>query len=262
MRCLAGLLRPTAGRACVLGLDPVLDHPRLAPELGYVPGELRFYPELTGEETLDLLSALQQAPSPRRRELCERLDLSDRDLRRPVQSYSRGMKQKLGLVQALQHEPRLVILDEPTEGLDPLVQETFYALMAEAAGAGRTVLLSSHVLPEVQRACERVAIIREGRLVAVERVAALREARARRIRVTLAGTRGAGPRSLGAADRWDPRWQGDRAELLVPPNDITETLRQLLSLPVADITVEEAGLDEAFLDLYRERASPEEREGS
>ncbi|MFF7444079.1 ABC transporter ATP-binding protein [Streptomyces sp. NPDC008122] len=260
LRCLAGLLRPTAGHARVLGLDPVLDHPRLAPELGYLPGELRFYPELTGEETLELLAALQGAPSPRRRELCARLDLSDRDLRRPVLGYSRGMKQKLGLVQALQHDPRLVVLDEPTEGLDPLVQETFYELMAEAAATGRTVLLSSHVLPEVQRACGRVAIIREGRLVTVERVAALREARARRIRVTLAGGDGA-PRSLGAADRWNPRWQGDRAELLVPPSDITATLRELLTLPVADITVEEAGLDEAFLDLYRDGGHDRTAEG-
>ncbi|MFJ7068246.1 ABC transporter ATP-binding protein [Streptomyces sp. NPDC101115] len=256
LRCLAGLLRPTAGSVRVLGLDPVLDHARLAPRLGYLPGELRFYPELTGAETLDLLTALQHAPSPRRRELCARLDLSDRDLRRPVLGYSRGMKQKLGLVQALQHDPRLAVLDEPTEGLDPLVQETFYELLAEATEAGRTVLLSSHVLPEVQRACGRVAIVREGRLVTVERVSALREARARRIRVTLAageGTGAGGVRSLGAADRWNPRWQGDRAELLVPPSDITATLRQLLTLPVTDVTVEEAGLDEAFLDLYRDR---------
>ncbi|WP_175439139.1 ABC transporter ATP-binding protein [Streptomyces vilmorinianum] len=254
LRCLTGLLRPTAGQVRVLGLDPVADHPRLAPALGYLPGELRLYPELTGAQTLDLLTALQGAPSPRRGELCARLELSDRDLRRPVQGYSRGMKQKLGLVQALQHDPRLVVLDEPTEGLDPLVQETFYELMAEAAGAGRTVLLSSHVLPEVQRACGRVAIVREGRLVTVERVAALREARARRIRVTLEGDdRGGRPRSLGHADRWSPRWEGDRAELLVPPSEVIATLRGLLALPVVDITVEEAGLDEAFLDLYRAR---------
>ncbi|MEU6883577.1 ATP-binding cassette domain-containing protein [Streptomyces sp. NPDC046712] len=251
LRCLVGLLTPTAGRIRVLGLDPVAAHPRLAPMLGYLPGELRFYPELTGAETLDLLTALQRSPSPRRAELCERLALSDGDLRRPVQGYSRGMKQKLGLVQALQHDPRLAVLDEPTEGLDPLVQETFYELMAESAGAGRTVLLSSHVLPEVQRACGRVAIVREGRLVTVERVAALREARARRIRVTLGGSR-VGPRTLGNADRWNPRWEGDRAELLVPPSDVVTTLRELLVLPVVDITVEEAGLDEAFLDLYRD----------
>lgn len=255
LRCLAGLLTPTSGRIRVLGLDPVADHSRLAPELGYLPGELRFYPELTGEQTLDLLTALQHAPSPRRKELCSRLGLSDADLRRPVLGYSRGMKQKLGLVQALQHDPRIVVLDEPTEGLDPLVQETFYALMTEAAEARHTVLLSSHVLPEVQRACGRVAIIREGRLVTVERVDALREARARRIRVSLAGGSADGPQRLGRADRWNPRWQGDRAELLVPPSEVTDTLRDLLALPVTDITVEEAGLDEAFLDLYRDRLS-------
>ncbi|MEV6202921.1 ABC transporter ATP-binding protein [Streptomyces sp. NPDC051771] len=254
LRCLVGLLRSTGGRIRVLGLDPVADHPRLAPHLGYLPGELRFYPELTGEETLDLLTALQGSPANRRRELCARLDLSERDLRRPVLGYSRGMKQKLGLVQALQHQPRLVVMDEATEGLDPLVQETFYELVAEAAEDGRTVLLSSHILPEVQRACGRVALVREGRLVTVERVAALREARARRISVTLDPDPSGAPRSLGPADHWNPRWQGDRAELLVPPKDITTTLRQLLTLPVRDITVEEAGLTEAFLDLYRHPA--------
>ncbi|WP_405791465.1 ABC transporter permease subunit [Streptomyces sp. NBC_00029] len=112
------------------------------------------------------------------------------------------MKQKLGLVQALQHDPPLVVLDEPTEGLDPLVQETFFALLREAAAAGRTVLLSSHILPEVQRTCERVAIIREGRLVTVQSVAGLREARARRIR--LAFVDGKVARSLGVAQRWNP----------------------------------------------------------
>lgn len=250
LRCLTGLLRPTDGRVRVLGLDPGADHRSLAPRLGYLPGELRFYPELTGTQTLDLLTALQGAPSPRRAELCDRLELSPADLRRPVLTYSRGMKQKLGLVQALQHDPLLAVLDEPTEGLDPLVQETFYRLMAEASEAGRTVLLSSHVLPEVQRTCGRVAIVREGHLVTVASVAALREVRARRIRVSLAGR--PGPRPLGDADRWQPRWTGPRAELLVPPDEVVPTLRALLALPVTDLTVEEAGLDEAFLDLYRD----------
>jgi len=253
LRCLVGLLRPTSGRVRVLGLDPVADHRGLAPALGYLPGELRLYPELTGRQTLELLADLQGAPTPRRAELCERLGLSGAALERTVQEYSRGMKQKLGLVQALQHDPGLVVLDEPTEGLDPLVQEVFFELLAEARQAGRTVLLSSHVLPEVQRTCGRVAIIRDGRLVTVQSVAALREARARRVRLSFAD--GLGPRPLGAVDRWSPRWQGDRAELLVPPHDVVDALRVLLALPVADLTVEEAGLDEAFLDLYR---TPEE----
>nr|WP_308427942.1 AAA family ATPase [Streptomyces virginiae] len=108
------------------------------------------------------MCSLQGRPCTRRAELCERLGLTPAVLRRTVGGYSRGMKQKLGLVQALQHDPQLVVLDEPTEGLDPLVQEMFFELMEQAAADGRTVLLSSHVLPEVQRACGRVAIVREG----------------------------------------------------------------------------------------------------
>jgi ABC-2 type transport system ATP-binding protein len=249
IRCLVGLLRPTTGRVRVLGLDPIADHRRLAPALGYLPGELRLYPELTGHQTLKLLGDLQSAPTPRRAELCERLSLTDKDLSRPVLGYSRGMKQKIGLVQALQHDPRIVVLDEPSEGLDPLVQETFFDLLAETSRAGHTVLLSSHVLPEVQRACGRVAIIRAGRLVTVQSVAALREVRARRIQLAFADRRGRRP--LGAADAWSPRWEGDRVQLLVPPDQVVSALRGLLALPVADLTVEEAGLDEAFLDLYR-----------
>ncbi|OKI12801.1 hypothetical protein A6A07_18325 [Streptomyces sp. CB03911] len=249
LRCLIGLLRPTEGRVRVLGLDPVTDHRRLAPALGYLPGELRLYPELTGQQTLRLLADLQGAPTPRRAELCERLALPESVLGRTVQEYSRGMKQKLGLVQALQHDPALVVLDEPTEGLDPLVQETFFELLAEARAAGRTVLLSSHVLPEVQRTCGRVAIVRDGGLVTVESVAALREARARKIRLAFGDGRGRRP--LGEAERWSPRWDGDQVELLVPPRRVVDALRGLLALPVTDLAVEEAGLEEAFLDLYQ-----------
>ncbi|KOV30247.1 ABC transporter ATP-binding protein [Streptomyces sp. H021] len=256
LRCLTGLLRPSEGRVRVLGLDPITDHSRVAPHLGYLPGELRLYPELSGAETLDLLSALQEAPVPRRGELCDRLGLTPAVLARPVGGYSRGMKQKLGLVQAMQHDPHLVVLDEPTEGLDPLVQDTFFTLLGEAAAAGRTVLLSSHILPEVQRTCGRVAIIRDGRLVTVQSVAGLREARARRIRLSFADGQGARP--LGDAERWAPHWQGARVELLVPPSEVVGALRALLSRPVADVTVEEAGLDEAFMDLYRNGAVREE----
>lgn len=251
IRCMVGLLRPSAGQIRLLGLNPVADHRHLAPRLGYLPGELRLYPELTGTQTLRLLGDLQGAATPRRAELCERLGLSAADLARPVREYSRGMKQKLGLVQALQHDPELVILDEPTEGLDPLVQEVFFALLEEATHAGRTVLLSSHVLPEVQRACGRVALVREGRLVAVRAVSNLRQERARRVRLVLAD--GRGPRVLGRAERWSPRWNGDEVQLLVPPTELVAELRELLAaLPVADLSVEEAGLDEAFLDLYRQ----------
>jgi len=198
IRCMVGLLSPTAGTARVLGLDPIADHARLTVQLGYLPGELHLYGELTGAQHLGLLGELQGRPTPRREELCERLELTGRDLDRPVREYSHGMRQKVGLVQALQHDPEVVVLDEPTEGLDPLVQETFFELVSEASQAGRTVFLSSHVLSEVQRACGRVAIVRGGRLVAVEAVAALREARARRVR-------SASPMAMTTA--WS-RWRG------------------------------------------------------
>ena len=250
IRCLVGLLRPTAGRVRVLGLDPIADHRLLAPRIGYLPGELRLYRELSGAQHLELLGDLQGAPTPRRAELCERLELSARDLARPVQGYSHGMKQKLGLVQALQHDPELVILDEPTEGLDPLVQETFFGLLAEARDAGRTVFLSSHVLSEVQRACGRVAIVRAGRLAVVQAVAALRDARARRVRLGFAA--GVDRAAVPLEACWSPVWDGDQVRLLLHPDEVVAALRRLLALPVVDVAVEEASLDEAFLAFYRQ----------
>jgi ABC-2 type transport system ATP-binding protein len=160
------------------------------------------------------------------------------------------MKQKVGLVQALQHDPEVLILDEPTEGLDPLVQETFFALVSETSEAGGTVFLSSHVLSEVQRACGRVAIVRAGRLVTVETVTALREARARRVRLSFPN--GYDHSRAPVEERWSPTWSGNELRLLIPPDELVAALRRLLELPVTDLAVEEAGLDEAFLAFYRQ----------
>jgi ABC-2 type transport system ATP-binding protein len=249
IRCLAGLLTPSSGSVRVLGCDPIGDHRQLAPRIGYLPGELRLYGELTGAQHLKFLADLQSAPTPRRAELCERLMLTATDLGKPVQSYSHGTKQKLGLVQAFQHDPQLVILDEPTEGLDPLVQEAFFQLLADTAKSRRTVFLSSHILPEVQRACPRVAIVRAGRLVAMQTVASLRAARVRRVRLTLPAGYDHG--RLPADERWSPQWAGSQLQLLLAPDELVTALRSLLAHPVVDVTVEEAGLDEAFLDFYR-----------
>jgi ABC-2 type transport system ATP-binding protein len=249
IRCLVGLLAPSAGTVRVFGLDPVADHAELARRIGYLPGELRLYPELTGAEHLRLLGDLQRMPTPRRGQVCERLALHADDLAKPVGAYSHGMKQKLGSVQALQHDPDLVIFDEPTEGLDPLVQETFFELVDEAKASGRTVFLSSHILPEVQRTCERVAIVRAGNLVAVEHVAALRAAQSRRVRLRFADDFDASRVAL--ENRWAPSWSGAELHLLVEPQEVVAALRQLLNLPVEDVTVDEASLDEAFLRYYR-----------
>src|SRR5258706_415814 len=153
---------------------------------GYLPGGIALYDSLSGERLLDYLGELTGRPSVRRAELLDRLELSARTLSRPVRDYSRGMRQKIGIIQALQHDPELAILDEPTEGLDPLMQRSFYAILDDLKAAGRTIFFSSHVLSEVERVCDRVAIVRRGRLVALQDVASLLERRKRNVEIRAA----------------------------------------------------------------------------
>jgi ABC-2 type transport system ATP-binding protein len=172
MRVLLDLIRPTSGRAEVFGIvttaDPVAIHRRI----GYLPGEFDLYDRLTGAQTIEYFANLRGGVDARYVvELIERLDL---DPSRRFKEYSKGNKQKVGLVVALQHRPDLLILDEPTSGLDPLVQQTFFEIVREARSEGRSVFLSSHIIDEVDRTCDRVAIIREGRLVQVDTIEAIR----------------------------------------------------------------------------------------
>jgi ABC-2 type transport system ATP-binding protein len=172
MRVLLDLIRPTAGRAEIFGLDTTRDAVAIHRRVGYLPGEFDLYGRLSGADTLTYFANLRGGVDPAyAAELVERFDL---DPSRKFKEYSKGNKQKVGLVVALQHRPDLLILDEPTSGLDPLVQQTFFELVREARGEGRTVFLSSHIIDEVDRTCDRVAIIREGRLVQVDRVEAIR----------------------------------------------------------------------------------------
>jgi ABC-2 type transport system ATP-binding protein len=171
IRVLLDLIRATRGSALVLGRDSRRDSLAIRARSGYLPGELSLYPRLTGRDTLRYLANLRGGVDWQYvHQLAERLDC---DLERKVADLSTGNKRKLGLIQAFMPRPELLILDEPTSGLDPLVQHEFYGLVDEAREAGQTVFLSSHVLPEVQRVCDRVAFIREGALVAVENVADL-----------------------------------------------------------------------------------------
>jgi ABC-2 type transport system ATP-binding protein len=179
IRLLLDLIRPTSGRVTVLGVDPRRDGVALRRRVGYLAGEFVVDGRQTGRELLTYLGNLRGGVAAAGiDQLAERLEL---DLGRRIGSLSKGNRQKLGLVQAFMHAPELLILDEPTSGLDPLLQREFIAMAREAKQAGRTVFMSSHVLSEVQQTADRVGIIREGRLVAVERVEALRERAARRI---------------------------------------------------------------------------------
>ena len=156
IRILLDLLRPTSGHAAVFGHDCQSDSLKARSDVGYLPGEMGIYSDLTGHEMLVFLSRIGggTVSKAHRHTLTERFELTDRDLSRRLREYSTGMKRKLGLIQAFQADPLLLILDEPTEGLDPLMQESFYELLTDARKRGRTVFMSSHVLPEVERICD------------------------------------------------------------------------------------------------------------
>jgi ABC-2 type transport system ATP-binding protein len=172
MRVLLDLIRPTSGRAEVFGIETTVDPVAIHRRVGYLPGEFDLYDRLTGADTITYFGNLRGGVDRAYvAELVERLDL---DPSRRFKEYSKGNKQKVGLIVALQHRPDLLILDEPTSGLDPLVQQTFFAMVREAREAGRTIFLSSHIIDEVDRTCDRVAIIREGRLVQVDSIEAIR----------------------------------------------------------------------------------------
>jgi ABC-2 type transport system ATP-binding protein len=246
IRLLLGYLHATAGSATVLGLDTERDSVAIRGRVGYLPGGIALYDAMTGEQLLDYLGELYDRPTPRRAELTDLLELSERTLRRPVRDYSRGMRQKIGIVQALQHDPELAILDEPTEGLDPLMQHAFYALLEELRAAGRTIFFSSHVLSEVERVCDRVAIVRQGRLVALEDVTALLARRKRNVEMRLSGPP---PALAGVAGVSNLDVRGDvlRCQL---EGDVGPFLRAIEGAPIVDLTIEPAHLEEAFLEFY------------
>jgi ABC-2 type transport system ATP-binding protein len=185
IRTLLDLIRPTSGRALVFGIESSADTIAIHRRIGYIPGEFTLYDRLTGGQTLDYFANLRGGiDRAYQRSLIERFEI---DPSRRFRELSKGNKQKIGLVIALQHRPELLILDEPTSGLDPLVQQSFYELVLEARGEGRTVFLSSHILSEVERTCDRVAIIREGKLVQVDRVEDLRDLAHHQVEMRFAG---------------------------------------------------------------------------
>jgi ABC-2 type transport system ATP-binding protein len=173
IRTLLDHIRPTSGHARIFGMDTSGSPQAIHARIGYLPGEFVLYDKLTGGQTIDYFANLRGGiDRPYQSRLVERLDI---DPSRRFREYSKGNKQKIGLVVALQHRPELLLLDEPTAGLDPLVQQTFYEIIREAKSEGRTIFLSSHILSEVEKTCDRVGIIREGRLSRVGRVEELRD---------------------------------------------------------------------------------------
>ena len=254
IKILLDLRRPTAGRAAILGHDCQRDHLAARRQIGYLPGELGYYGDMTGLAVLDLLGRLSGQPINRhhRQSLLERLELTERDLGKRLRDFSSGMKRKLGIVQAFQADPPVLILDEPTEGLDPIVQEAFYELLAESRRGGRTVFMSSHVLSEVERVCDRIAVIRSGRLALVAPVAEVKRLAGRRVRVAFAHDvaldAAALPHGIEVASSSPTDWS------LLAHGEIGPLIARLASLPVRDLHVDEARLEDVLIRFYREEA--------
>jgi ABC-2 type transport system ATP-binding protein len=246
IRLLLDLIRPTRGRIEVFGRDPRSDV-GVRRRIGYLPGDLRLYDGLTARELCTYFARLRGLPDiGRAPALSERLAL---ELDRPVGALSKGNRQKVGLVQAFLHAPELLVLDEPTSGLDPLVQQTFYELLGEAKAAGATVLLSSHVLPEVQHVADRVALIREGSVALVANVDELRARARARVEVTFAAPPPPGA-FAGVAGVTELERYG-HAVLFSLEGEADGLVKALAAHRVVAIDSHEADLEDIFLSLYR-----------
>lgn len=251
IRILLDLIRATTGTATVLGLDSRREGVALRRRLGFLPGDLVLDPRSSPGELLTHLGHLRGGvPAARITELADRLAL---DLRPPIRTLSKGNRQKVGLVQAFMHSPELLVLDEPTSGLDPFLQQEFTAMAREAAASGRTVFMSSHVMSEVQKAADRVGIIRQGVLVAVAEVASLLESSARRVEIVFAEPVDAAP--FQALEGLSELQIHDRVLRCRLAGSADALVKQAARHTVLSLTSEEPDLEDLFFTRYSEGAA-------
>ncbi|HLE57840.1 MAG TPA: ABC transporter ATP-binding protein [Rhodothermia bacterium] len=245
IRCMMDFLRPDAGRIRILRRDSRTHSVALKAEIGYLPGSVRLYDHWTGQEHVDYAASFVRRPH-RAMYLAERLKL---DLANKTKELSSGNRQKLGIVLALMCEPQVLIWDEPTLALDPLLQQEVYALLKEAAGNGATILMSSHNLAEVERVCSRVAIIKSGKIIAVDEIKNLRRKNMYTVLVHFADAVPA--RGELASDAVRILDEVEQGFLIKVSGDINEFLKAVARYRVADITIEKASLEDVFLEFYK-----------
>jgi len=245
IRMLMGLLKPTKGNATVLGLDAWSDSTEIKRHVGNIPGDVHLYENMHVHDLLDYIDRFRAGPDPLREELLERLNL---DLSKKVKSLSRGNRQKVAIIVAMMHDPEILILDEPTLGLDPLMQQEFYNILGEFRDRGHTVFLSSHILSEVERSCDRVGIVREGRLVDVRAIEELRQNKIRHMDVLFSEPVPASefeglPQVLAV--------QTENHNLRITiMGDVDALIKQVALHKVEDLTFTQPSLEDFFLSFY------------
>ena len=245
IRLLLHLLRPTSGKISIFNGEDCGRPVDILKRCGYLPGEFTAYSQMTGIEFLSYAAAVRGADPSAQRKLIDRFKISRENLNKKIKKLSHGTLQKLGIIQALFHRPELIILDEPTTGLDPLMQDEFYHLLREYQQGGSTILFSSHNLPEVEKICSRVAIIREGRLVALEALEVLKKKLYRRMELTLRKE----VDDLNIPHARLIKKTGLKYSFLVK-GDMDLLLKELAGLPIEDMLLPEADLEEIFMAYY------------
>ncbi len=249
IRLLLNLLRPDGGEIKIFGNRIDAGFVALRDRLGYLPGEFRPYVEMTALNYLNYMASFRMSPPQLREKLTQQFGLSRIELSQKIKYLSHGTRQKIGIIQALEHNPQLIILDEPTLGLDPLIQECFYQAVLDFQRQGKTVFLSSHILREIEKICQRVAIIRNGKIVALESIQELKAKRLRRLVIEFKTTDGFNPREIPGLQFLEQ--QADRFIYYIE-GELRSVLAMLSQLEIADLVFPEPELENIFLAYYAE----------
>lgn len=240
IRTLLGFLKPTRGKAFIFGKDVEKEIVKIKEKTGYIPGELALYGDLTGKDLLKYFGTLRRNFDEEKRE--KLLEIFELPLNRKVKGYSRGMKQKLSIVQAFMHNPELIVMDEPTAGLDPLLQGKFYDFLREEKKEGKTMFISSHILTEVEKVSDRVGIIKEGNLVALENVDSLKSKKGKVVKVKATEK----IKIKGIELKMENGWTS-----FVVTKDVDDVIKELAKYTIKDIEIGELSLEEIFMHYYR-----------
>lgn len=246
IRTLLALIHPTAGSATIFGKDCIKEAPSIARDIGYLPSETFFYEGMTVKELLDYTAKLYRKNcSNRIKELSERLKL---DTSRRIRDLSFGNKKKVGIVAGLLHSPKLIILDEPTSGLDPLMQEIFFEILKEENAKGATVLFSSHILSEVQKMCDRIAILKEGKVISLQSIHELRSSTYKRVQLRTQNPVSNQDFTLDGISQYEQ--QGGEIRFMYN-GTVNQLINSFSKLEIADIFIEEPSLEEIFMHYYQ-----------